>query len=72
MAVFNVSQILLSQTDRVEEVRSPDDFTDGEYKVFGNDDAEYDFITLLLPTEEHGKQRFINALRVGDSNDCCW
>lgn len=65
---LDVSQMLLNQIDRVEEIRSPGDFTDGEYRVFGNDDAEYDFITLVLPTDEYGKQRFIDALGVDDSN----
>ena len=65
---LDVSQMLLNQIDRVEEIRSPGDFTDGEYRVFGNDDAEYDFITLVLPTDEYGKQRFIDALGVKDSN----
>lgn len=63
---LNVSQMLLNQIDRVEEIRSPGDFTDGEYRVFGNDDADYDFITLALPTDEYGKQRFIDALGVAD------
>lgn len=55
-------EMSLDEIERVEEVRASDEWTDGEYRIIGNDEAEYEYIIVLLPTDANGKQKFIDAL----------
>ena len=59
-----VFEMPLEQIDRVEVVRSADEQNDGEYKIFGNDDAEYEFVTVLLPFYGNGEEKFLGGLGV--------
>jgi uncharacterized membrane protein YhaH (DUF805 family) len=54
----------LEHIDRVEVVRPSDESTDGEYKILGNDDAKYEFITIFLPSYGGGERKFLSALGV--------
>jgi hypothetical protein len=59
-----VFEMLLKEIDRVEVVRSADEWSDGEYKIFGNEIAEYEFVTVFLPSYEGGERKFLGVLGV--------
>ena len=59
-----VFEMLLEEIDRVEVVRSPDEWNDGEYKIFGNDFAENEFVTVFLPSYDAGERKFLRVLGV--------
>ena len=59
-----VFELPLEQIDRVEVVRPADEQNDGEYKILGSDDAEYEFVTVFLPSYDGGERKFLGTLGV--------
>lgn len=59
-----VFEMLLEEIDRVEVVRSPDEWNDGEYKIYGNENAENEFVTIFLPSYDGGERKFLGKLGV--------
>jgi uncharacterized membrane protein YhaH (DUF805 family) len=59
-----VFEMLLKEIDRVEVVRSADEWNDGEYKIFGNEIAENEFVTVFLPSYDGGERKFLGVLGV--------
>ena len=59
-----VFEMLLEEIDRVEIVRPADEWNDGEYKIFGNDIAENEFVTIFLPSYDGGEGKFLGVLGV--------
>ena len=57
-----VFEMLLEEIDRVEVVRSPDEWNDGEYKIYGNENAENEFVTIFLPSYDGGERKFLGVL----------
>ena len=54
--------MLLEEIDRVEVVRVADEWNDGEYKIYGNADAENEFVTVFLPSYDGGERKFLGTL----------
>ena len=54
-----VFEMLLEEIDRVEVVRAADEWSDGEYKILGNEDAENEFLTVFLPSYDGGEGKFL-------------
>lgn len=59
-----VFEMLLEEIDRVEVVRAADEWNDGEYKIYGNADAENEFVTVFLPSYDGGEWKFLGVLGV--------
>ena len=59
-----VFEMLLEEIDRVQVVRAADEWNDGEYKIYGNEDAENEFVTVFLPSYDGGERKFLGVLGV--------
>jgi uncharacterized membrane protein YhaH (DUF805 family) len=59
-----VFEMLLEEIDRVDVVRAADEWSDGEYKILGNEDAENEFLTVFLPSYDGGERKFLGVLGV--------
>ena len=60
--IVQIWEMEFGAIDRVELVQEGSFFQDSIYKIYGNDQAEYEWIEVWLSTENGGDKLFINEV----------
>ena len=60
--IIEVWRMGLDEIDRVEQVQLGDQLQDSVYKIYGNSNAEFEWIEIWLSAEEDGDEKFIDHL----------
>ena len=60
--IIEVWRMGLGEIDRVEQVQLGDQLQDSVYKIYGNSNAEFEWIEIWLSAEEDGDEKFIDHL----------